>query len=191
MDKKEDLFVRVKDKAGNDFICPIDALKDPKTATSEELEQCIDDGTVGRYAGNIDIVSDDKAQYISLKEYLENTRGFCVLATSDDRGRVDAAVYAKPHVLEDGTLASIMRERLTHENLKSNPRAMFLFMEEGPGYTGKRIFVTKTREEENRRLIDEICRRCYPKELIGIQEKRFVVFFKVDKVLPLVGGGKG
>ncbi len=141
------------------------------------MEQCVDDGTAGRYAGNIHIVKDEKEQRADLKAYLENTKGFCVLATSDDNGRVDAAVYAKPHPLEDGTLSSIMRDRLSHENLKSNPHAVFLFREEGPGYKGKRVFVTKIREEENSRLIDEICRRCYPKELMGDQEKRFVVFF--------------
>ena len=59
MNKKDEIYVRVKDRAGNEFICPIAALKDPKTATSEELDQCVDDGTVERYAGNIDIVKHD------------------------------------------------------------------------------------------------------------------------------------
>ena len=49
-------FVRVKDTAGNDWLCPIDALKNPKDASEEELEHCVDDATVGRYAGDIDIV---------------------------------------------------------------------------------------------------------------------------------------
>jgi hypothetical protein len=56
--EKKTLFVRVQDKAGNKFFCPIDALRDPETATSEELEQCVDDGTVGRYSGNIDMAED-------------------------------------------------------------------------------------------------------------------------------------
>ena len=38
-------FVWVKDKAGNEFVCPLDALKDPKKASSEELKNCIDDAT--------------------------------------------------------------------------------------------------------------------------------------------------
>jgi len=38
--------VWVKDKAGNEFICPIDVLKDPKNATDEELKNCIDDASV-------------------------------------------------------------------------------------------------------------------------------------------------
>jgi hypothetical protein len=49
-------YVRVKDYAGNDFVCPIDALKDPKDVTEEELENCVDDATVNRYIGNIKIV---------------------------------------------------------------------------------------------------------------------------------------
>lgn len=37
MANKESLYVRVKDQAGNDFICPIKSLIDPKKATEEEL----------------------------------------------------------------------------------------------------------------------------------------------------------
>jgi len=40
---KRTSFVRVKDNAGNEFLCPMDALKDSKDATPEELENCVDD----------------------------------------------------------------------------------------------------------------------------------------------------
>lgn len=50
-------YVRVKDNAGNIFVCPIDALRDPTELTEEETDACVDDGTVGRYPGNIDIVN--------------------------------------------------------------------------------------------------------------------------------------
>jgi hypothetical protein len=53
---KNEKYVRVKDYAGNDFLCPIDALKNPKDVSEEEMENCVDDATVGRYSGNIDIV---------------------------------------------------------------------------------------------------------------------------------------
>ena len=56
MNDNKALYVRVHDKAGNEFICPLEALKDPKTATEQELNQCVDDATEGRYAGNIRIV---------------------------------------------------------------------------------------------------------------------------------------
>ncbi len=52
----ENLYVRVKDYAGNEFVCPIDALKNPRDVSEEELENCVDDATVNRYIGNIKIV---------------------------------------------------------------------------------------------------------------------------------------
>lgn len=49
---KRQQFVWVKDKAGNEFVCPVDALKDPKKVTSEELKGCVDDAkTVQPFAG--------------------------------------------------------------------------------------------------------------------------------------------
>ena len=53
---KKDVWVRVKDDAGNEFICPLNALKHRGSATDEELQICVDDAVAGRYAGNIDIV---------------------------------------------------------------------------------------------------------------------------------------
>ncbi|MFO7556646.1 MAG: hypothetical protein R6W88_15705 [Desulfobacterales bacterium] len=52
--EKKDVWVRVKDNAGNEFICPLNALKERKSATEDELENCVDDAVVGRYAGNIE-----------------------------------------------------------------------------------------------------------------------------------------
>ena len=49
------VYVRVKDMAGNSFLCPIDALKDPKDLSEEETELCVDSAVVERYAGEIKI----------------------------------------------------------------------------------------------------------------------------------------
>lgn len=38
-------FVWVKDKAGNEFACPVDALKKPEDMTAEEKGNCIDDAS--------------------------------------------------------------------------------------------------------------------------------------------------
>ena len=123
---------------------------------------------------------------MSLKEYFNATKGIGVLSTADSDGEVDSAIYARPHFMEDGTLAMVMRDRLSHHNLQSNPRATYLFKEEGPGYRGKRLFMTKVREERNTELLESLRRR---KSAYGESEARFLVFFKVDKELPLVGDG--
>jgi len=124
---------------------------------------------------------------MELKQYFASKKGVGVLATADADGKVDAAIYARPHFMEDGTLAVIMRDRLTHHNLQSNPHATFLFIEDGPGYKGRRLFMTKLREEQDTELLYSLRRRQYPDDR---QEAKFLVFFKLDKELPLVGAGK-
>ena len=44
---------------------------------------------------------------MDLNEYFENTKGFCVPVTSDGKGQVDAAVYARPNILKDGTFSNV------------------------------------------------------------------------------------
>jgi hypothetical protein len=124
---------------------------------------------------------------MNLELYFDNTKGLGILSTADSTGKVNAAVYARPHFMEDGTLAMIMRDRLSHYNLQSNPHATFLFKEEGSGYRGKRLYLTKIREEQNTDLLQSLRRR---KSTDGNGDERFLVFFKLDKELPLVGEGK-
>ncbi len=126
---------------------------------------------------------------MELKDYFENTKGTGVLATSDSEGKVDAAIYSRPHIFEDGTAAFVMLERLTHHNLQSNPHAAYLFIEEGPGYKGKRLFLTKVREEKDSELIDKLRKhKLTPKKDKAIGPK-YLVIFKIDKELPLIGPG--
>jgi len=49
-------YIRLKDRAGSEFLCPLDALKSIEAATEEELAECVEGDVVGRYAGNIEIV---------------------------------------------------------------------------------------------------------------------------------------
>jgi hypothetical protein len=123
---------------------------------------------------------------MELKDYFESTKGVGVMATADADGKVDAAIYARPHFMEDGTIAMVMRDRLTHHNLQSNPHAAFLFIEDGPGYKGKRLFLAKVREEKDSELLQSLRRRKY-KDDKG--EAKFLVFFKLEKELPLIGAG--
>ena len=38
---------------------------------------------------------------MNLHDYFENTTGTGVLATADSSGNVNAAIYARPHVMDD------------------------------------------------------------------------------------------
>jgi hypothetical protein len=123
---------------------------------------------------------------MNLAAYFDNTKGYGVLATADASGKVNAAVYARPHFLDEDTIAFIMREKLTHANLQTNPYATYLFIQSGPGSSGKRLYLRKLREETNDELVARICRRC-DYSMFKDRLTRHVVFFTIDKTLPLVG----
>jgi len=123
---------------------------------------------------------------MNLSDYFENTQGTGILATSDSAGKVDVAIYSRPHVTEEDTVAFIMRPRLSHENLQSNPHSAYMFIEEGPGYKGKRLYLTKIREETDPDLIDSL-RRKDRKHDAKSDEKSFLVYFHIDKIRPLIG----
>ncbi len=130
---------------------------------------------------------------MKLNEYFEKAKGFGVLATADETGKVNVAVYSRPHFTDetdDSVVAFIMADRLNHANIRKNPSAAYLFMEEGQGYVGKRLHLTKVREEASEELVAAICRRCNY-NMYGKESLRYVVFFKVDEVLPLIGQGPG
>jgi hypothetical protein len=126
---------------------------------------------------------------MDLKPYFEQSKGHGVLATADASGRVNLAIFARPHVMEDNSVAFIMPHRLTHSNLQSNPQAAYLFLETGPGYKGTRLYLTKIREEQDSDLLYALRRRSYPPEQEKAEGPRFLVFFQVDQVLPVVGAG--
>ena len=126
---------------------------------------------------------------MTIQEYFNGKSGTGVLSTADAGGKVDAAIYSTPHVMDDGTVAFIMRERLTHENLRSNPFAAYLFLEEAPGHKGIRLFLKKTREDDNAELIATMTRRNLKPELDAQKGPKHLVYFIVEKVLPLIGSG--
>jgi hypothetical protein len=126
---------------------------------------------------------------MDLKHYFETNRGTGVMATADANGRVGAAIYSRPHFIDDGTIAFIMRDRLTHHNLQSNPHATYLFVENRPGHRGVRLFLTKTREEKGGETLKRLHRRSPRAGDTETEDDMFLVFFAIDKQLPLIGAG--
>jgi len=125
---------------------------------------------------------------MKLEEYFETKEGTGILATADSTGNVNAAIYARPHVMADDEIAFIMTDRLTHHNLQSNSKAVYLFKEAGETYGGKRLYVTKLREEGDSELINKLRRRSYPSQEKDVKKTlRYLVYFRIDRVLPLIG----
>lgn len=125
---------------------------------------------------------------MNLKEYFKNKNGFGVLSTADDKGKVDAAAYAKPKVIDDKKIAFIMGDKLSHANLKKNPYAVYLFKEDGPEYEGKRLYLKKDSEIQDEKTIEETCKNEWPGPYCANRHLKgsFLVHFTIESVLPLV-----
>lgn len=126
---------------------------------------------------------------MKLQEYFTNTQGTGILSTAAASGEVTSAVHAKPHLLDDETVALIMRERLTYANLQTNGHACYLFLEQGPGIKGIRLFLQKIDDSDDPQLISAMTRRHLSPEEDQAKGPKHLIRFRVVKVLPLVGDG--
>ncbi len=127
---------------------------------------------------------------MNLKTFFAHAKGVGVLSTADENGKVDAAIYAKPHIMDDGTIAFIMRDRLTHHNLEENPYAAYLFIERASGYKGLRLFLKKVKEDTDAELIQKMTRRSLSPEEDEAKGPKFLVYFEIEKALNLIGGDR-
>jgi hypothetical protein len=127
---------------------------------------------------------------MDLQNYFQNTRGTSVIATADSDGKVNTAIYSRPHVFDDGTVAFLMRKKLTHHNLQSNPYASYLFLESGPGYSGCRLHLKKIKKETDSPLIAEMTRGSLTPEEDRAKGPKYLVHFTIEKTLPLIGSGE-
>ena len=121
---------------------------------------------------------------MDLKEYFASVKGHGILSTADAAGVVNSAVYATPHFMEDGTIAFIMRERKSHHNISENASACYLFIEKDR-MEGKRLYLRRLKEEMNSEQLFALRRYC-PKDGTT-EENLYLVFFRIEKVLPLIG----
>lgn len=124
---------------------------------------------------------------MNITTYFQSAKGTGVLATSDQAGSVDLALYTKPHVIDEKTIAFVMKARLSHKNLLSNLHAAYMFIEEGPGHKGCRLYLTMLREEINHSLVEALRQKqpeMFPRK---DDSNKYIVLFSVDRVRPLVG----
>ncbi len=127
---------------------------------------------------------------MDLAEYFDNTKGFGVLATADSEGNVNVAALSRPTIMDDGTAAFLMSGHLTHNNLQTNLHAAYYFVEKSGGFGGKRLYLTKIKEAEDSDLIDTLRKKRYPIFTTKYDnESKYVVFFRIDNILPLVADG--
>jgi hypothetical protein len=110
---------------------------------------------------------------MNLGEYFDGAKGQGVLATADGSGKVNVAVYARPHFLDDETALFIMADRLSHENLSSNPWSTYIFIDAGEGCSGPDLLIDPTRPDGR-----------WPSPPVRVDDHDAVGHLKVLTVLP-------
>lgn len=115
----------------------------------------------------------------------EGGRG--IIGTADADGVVNMAVFAIPHIIDEETVAWGFAEGRSINNLRANPHASYLYLAPTRGYSGWRLTLTMTREEDEGELLQKV------KELAtsaaGIMAGaaiKHVIYFKVEEVRPLI-----
>lgn len=113
--------------------------------------------------------------------------GLGILSTSSPDGKVNSAVYARPHVIDETTLVWGMTDKRTYQNLILNRHAAFLFKTGGPGFSGVRLALELIRTEEDGDLLATI--KANTDDIVGPGAGAAVthaVWFRVTEVRPLI-----
>lgn len=124
---------------------------------------------------------------MTLKEYFTTQTGSGILSTADRQGRVSSAIYARPRVLPDGTIALLMRERRAYRNICENPHAAYLFIEREGAYRGVRLTLCRIGELNDAELIRQLTRRTLTEEEDLAKGPKHLVQFRIEKILDLIG----
>ena len=122
---------------------------------------------------------------MNLHDYFSKAQGLGVLTTSNAEGDVNVAIYTKPTVTDDSTLAFNMLSRLSYANIQANPKAAYMFIESREGYKGKRLYLTKVSEKKNV-LHAQASEERHPRMSKLKELDRYMVSFRVDRIRPLV-----
>lgn len=113
--------------------------------------------------------------------------GLGVMSTSSSDGKVNSAVYARPHVIDETTLVWGMTDKRTYQNLTRNRHAAFLYKLNNPGFSGVRLALELIKTEEEGELLATI--KTNTDEIVGPGAGSAVThaaWFRVVEVRPLI-----
>lgn len=82
----------------------------------------------------------------------------CLLVTSDGKGKVDAAVYGSPRMIDEETVVLASREGRSYRYLRENPEAALVVVEPGEmsrSSKGVRVYMRLTAIETEGDLLNK------------------------------------
>lgn len=118
---------------------------------------------------------------MDLYTLFENNMGTGVLSTASSDGKVNSAIFARPHIRGNRALF-VCLDRQNFENLQENPKAYYIFRIDGGGYRGVRMELLLREIRDDQAEVKSLRRR--HKE---IEEKEYTLDFEILHIFPLIG----
>jgi len=112
------------------------------------------------------------------------------LATADQNGDVNAAVFGSPRMIDEETVIMAIGDNRTFRNLQENPKATFLVVEPGDSpasWKGVRLYLKMDSYERYGELLDSFREKI--RKVAGNKSADAIVAalrFKVTDVRPLI-----
>ncbi len=113
--------------------------------------------------------------------------GVGVFSTSGRDGSVNAAVYARPHIVDEATVAWGMTDGRTFANMRENPQASYIFRTGSHGYSGVRLTLKLLHIEDEGQMLATIREKTASiVSPAAAQAVRHVAYFTVVEIRSLV-----
>ncbi|HSD56586.1 MAG TPA: pyridoxamine 5'-phosphate oxidase family protein [Methanotrichaceae archaeon] len=130
-----------------------------------------------------------------LMEYFNKQPRLGTLSTSSKDGKVDAALFGSPHMIDEKTVVMATAKNRTFSNLQENPNAVFMIVEPGKGvfeWKGVRVYLKMKEYSTSGELLEMI--RSQVAKFVGEEAANRMyasVTFEVSEVRPLIDFGQG
>ncbi len=130
-----------------------------------------------------------------LVDYFNKQPRIGVLSTSNKEGRVDAAVFGSPMMVDEKTVVMGLGENRTFAYLQENPNAVFTIVEQGETFMdwkGLRVYLKMKEYATSGEKLDAYRRQVA--EVAGEDAAAMIhasVTFEVGEVRPLIDMGQG
>jgi len=130
-----------------------------------------------------------------LMDYFNKQPRIGCLSTASKDGKVNAAVFGSPRMIDEKTVLMGIGKNRSFANLQENPNAVFIIMEPGKSimeWKGVRVYLSMTVCETSGQRLDDI--RAQIAKVVGESAAKMMhaaVLFAVREVRPIADFGQG
>ena len=128
-----------------------------------------------------------------LVEYFNKSPRICTLSTASKDGKVNAAVFGTPRMIDQKTVVMGLGKNRTFANLQENPHAVFVIMEPGEtaaDWKGVRVYLQMTDCQTSGKRFEEV--KADVTKRLGENAAKIIhaaVAFEVQEIRPVADFG--